>query len=408
MQLPGPNPEFPRHFVNHDGYQAQYLPQNGEEGKLEAFYFVVKRSYDLTPGKATPAIMQRPLYTSDRYYDTGLDPLRTPMRYETDLMPPKVACDVIVNGHCYAPGGEAVQAICSVQVGDNAPKRVRVIGDRSVWQPRGTRRAAITAARPFSVMPLRWDYAYGGVDQQCDTGLGIYPANPSGVGFWAQATPDEEGNIGPSPDHYGAMPNLEHPDIPIELDHMFHDPASWKKAPPPWSMGWVPKHWEPRASRAGIDPKVRPMWDLFSKSPLLKKFNVDLPVREMDPRFFNGAPHGQVIPFPVGGELVVLENMHPTEHQLRFRLPAEHPRMRWSLGGDAPLTPVSLKIDTITIEPDLMAMDVCWRGRLPVPTGMSIAKMKHAPIIEIDGELTAPAQLLDSGFPMELITEGKP
>ena len=139
MQLPGPNPQFPRHFVRHDGYQVQYLPQNGKEGKLEAFYFVVKRSYDLEPGKARPALMQRPLHTADKYFEAGLDPLRSPMRYETDLMPPKVACDVIVNGHCYAPGGEAVQAVCSVQVGDNAPKRVRVIGDRSAWQPRNAR-----------------------------------------------------------------------------------------------------------------------------------------------------------------------------------------------------------------------------------------------------------------------------
>lgn len=407
MQLPGPNPQFPRHFVRHDGYQVQYLPQNGKEGKLEAFYFVVKRSYDLEPGKARPALMQRPLHTADKYFEAGLDPLRSPMRYETDLMPPKAACDVIVNGHCYAPGGEAVQAVCSVQVGDNAPKRVRVIGDRSAWQPRNARKAAITPARPFSVMPLRWDYAFGGVDEQADTGLAIHPANPSGVGFWAKPAPGAEADA-PAPDHYGPLPNLEHPDHPLQLDAMLQDPVDWKKAPPPWSTGWVPKHWEPRAGRAGVDPKVRPMWDLFAKSPLLKKAGIEMPVREMDPRFFNGAPPGQVIPYPIGGELVVLEHMHPTEQQLRFRLPTDHPRLRWSLGGDAPMQPVALKIDTLTIEPDLMALDVCWRGRLPVPEGTSIAKMKHAPIIEVDGQLTAPAQLLDSGFPMELITEAKP
>lgn len=406
MQLPGPNPEFPRHFVRHDGYQVQYLPQNGAEGKLDSFYFVVKRSYDIVQGAAArPALMQRPLHTVDKYFEADFDPLRSPMRYETDLMPPKGACDVIVNGHCYAPGGEAVQTICGVRVGDNPPKIVKVIGDRTAWQPRGRRRADITPARPFSVMPVRWEYAYGGIDQQSDTGLGIHPANPSGVGFWARPAAGSEEEPG---DHYGPLPNLEHPERPLQLDDMLQDPVEWKKAPPPWSMGWIPKHWEPRAGRAGVDPKMRPMWDLFSKSPLLKKHKVDLPVREMDPKFFNGAPQGQIIPYPIGGELVALKHMHPTEEELRFRLPVDHPRLRWSLGGDAPMQPVALKIDTLTIEPDLMALDVVWRGRLPVPEGTSIAKMKHAPIIEVDGELTAPAQLLDSGFPMELITEAKP
>jgi len=402
MQFPLPPSAFPRHWIAHDGYQVQYLPQNGAE-RLEAFHFVVKRTYTIDRPLVRPSAMQHPLNMADVYWDTDQpDPLRTPLRYETDLMPPKPACDVILNGHCYAPGGEAIQCVASLQVGDNPPKKVRVIGDRSVWLPRGQTRARLTPARPFSVRPLRWEYAYGGVDTQAQAGLAMHPANPSGMGFWAAPFP---GSDLPVHDHYGPLPNLENPDTPLDLEQLLVDLSEWKTGPQPWGFGWIPKQWSPRNDLAGIAPEVRGMWDLVHSAPIpgLR----DLPVREMDPGFLNGAPPGQVIPHPLGGERVELAHVHPTEERLSFHLPAERPRLRWSTGVEAP-TPVELRMDTITIEPDVMLLDVIWRGTLPCPEGFSLAGFSRPPVIEVDGRETLPAQLLDTGFPIELITEGQP
>ena len=401
MQLPSPNLEFPRYFVAFDGFQVQYLPQNGDTG-LEAFHFVVKRSYDLEPGAARPAAMQRPLNLADVYYEGEIDPLKSPLRYESDLMPPKPACDVIVNGHCYAPGGEAIQCVCTLKVGNNPIKRVRVIGDRTAWLHRNQRRASISPARRFNVMPLRWEFAYGGIDLQAQTGFVPHPGNPAGMGFWA--APYDELDV-PEKDHYGPLPNLENPDRPIAVRDLLVDVLAWEKGPTPWGFGWVPKSWEPRAGQAGMDPKMRGLWDMLHKAPPMGI--AKLPFREMQPSFLNGAPPGQRIPHPNGGELVVLEHVHATEAELRFRLPVDTPKVRWSLGGDDPMQPVKLRIDTITIEPDVMALDMVWRGSLPSPEGFSLDKFERPPQIEVNGEATLPAQLLDSGFPIELITEGK-
>lgn len=401
MQLPLPPTAFTRHLVSHDGYQVQYLPQNGAD-RLESFHFVVKRSYRIATPMLEPLKLQRPLNMADVYYDgSEPDPLRTPLRYETDLMPPKPGCDVILNGHCYAPGGEAIQCVASLQVGDHPAKRVRVIGDRSAWLPKGQRRARLTPARPFSVRPLRWEYAYGGVDLQAQAGLAMHPANPSGVGFWAAPFP---GSDLPLTDHFGPLPNLEDPDRPLDVDAMLVDIAKWEDGPQPWGFGWVPKQWAPRSDKAGIDPQMRGMWDLVHKAPIpgLSK----LPVREMDPSYVNGAPPGQVIPHPHGGERVVLLNVHPTEERLVFRLPVDRPKLRWSTGEEA-LAPVKLKMDTVTIEPDVMIVDVIWRGTLPCPEGFSLDQFTRPPIIEVDGRETLPAQLLDTGFPLDLLTEGR-
>lgn len=402
MQLPLPPTAFPRHHVAHDGYQVQYLPQNGID-RLEAFHFVVKRSYAIEPPLTRPLTLQRPLHCADVYHDgADPDPLRIPVRYETDLMPPKPACDVILNGYCHAPGGEAMQCVASLQIGDNAPKRVRVVGDRAAWLPRGQRRARISPARPFSVRPLRWELAYGGIDTQAQSGLAIHPANPSGVGFWAAPFP---GSDLPEREHYGPLPNLEHPDRPLDVDALLVDLLNWQDGPQPWGFGWIPKQWSPRADLAGIDPKTRPLWDLIYSAPILGLKS--LPVREMDPRFQNGAPPGQIIPHPEGGEMIELRHVHPTEDRLRFRLPTDRPRLRWSTGTE-PLAPVALRIDTLTIEPEIMTLDVVWRGTLPCPEGFSLAKFTRAPIIEIDGRETLPAQLLDTGFDLALLTEGRP
>lgn len=397
MQIRIPTPDAPRQYLRHDGYQVQFLPECGEEG-LVAFHFVVKRTYEIEPdAMARPATLQRPLHLSDQYWDES-DPLNSGIRYETDLLPPKPACDVVVNGHVYAPGGEAVQCLAGIRVGNNPPKQVRVIGDRSAWLEAGAKRAEITPARPFSVKPIRWELAYGGVDEQYSAGPLPYMANPIGRGFWAK-----EHEWAGERERYGPLPNFEDPENPLQVDALLVDPAHWDRAPKPAGFGWVPRHWEPRAGKAGIDPKLRSIWERLHANP--PPGAPKLPLKEMDPSFLNGAPEGQVIPFPNGGETVVLTHLHPTEAELRFRLPADTPRIRFDCGPG--FQPVKVRVDTLTIEPDVMSLDVVWRGTLPAPDGVRIDKLTKA-LIEVDGALTLPAPLLDTGFPLDLLTDAKP
>lgn len=395
MQIQVPTPDKPRRFLTYPGYQVQLLPESGPDG-LEAFHFVVKRSYEIVAdGVAQPAKLQRVLNLSDVYFEED-DPLNCSIRYETDLLPPKPACDVVINGHCYAPGGQAVRCLCGFGIG-KVKKTIRAIGARSVWLPKGGQRAGLTPARPFSVMPLRWEYAFGGVDAKYSAGPLPYPQNPVGCGFWAQEHQWAEGR-----DRYGPLPGFEYPDRPIDIEDLLVSPEKLGDGPRPAGLGWVPKHWEPRASRAGMDPKLRSLWERMHANP--PPGAGALPFKEMSARFLNGAPDDQIIPFPEGGETVSLTHLHPTEAELRFRLPADRPRLRFDCGPG--MQPVKVRIDTLSIEPDVMALDVIWRGTLPSPEGLNLDKLEKA-LLEVDGDAVLPAPLLDTGFDLDLLTGGK-
>ncbi len=397
MQLAA-DPRKPRRFLEHDGYQVQYLPESGTDG-VRGFHFVVKRSYRIEPDRpAQPRTLQRVMQMADAYYENHHDPLASPVRYETDLMPPRAACDVLLNGHCHAPGGEQTTVECGLRVGEH-DKRVLVLGDRTVWKPKTRKTALLTPARPFSVMPLRWDLAYGGIDRSFDTGPIPHPANPSGMGYWAAPIEGLE-----DVDRHGPLPNIENPAAPIQLNALLVDPLDWRAGPCPWGFGVVPKHWAPRSELAGMDPKLRDLWEtLHGVSP--EGAEKPLPFLEMQLDFLNGAPNGQVIPCPQGGELVVLDHVHPTHEQLRFRLPADRPRLRWDW-GEGDFAPVKLQMDTVLIEPDIDFLDCVWRGSLVAPDGYRLDE-PHQVRIEVDGQLTAPAQLLDTDFPIDLLTEGR-
>ncbi len=395
MQLPQ---AAPQRFVEHEGYLVQYLPESGVDG-LRSFHFVVKRSFAIQPdAPAQPLKIQRAMVTTDSYYEEESNPLTGTIRYESELGPPKPACDVILNGHCYPPGGEAKQLICSLRIAD-LEKRILVLGDRSVWKLRGKKRVYLEPARPFSLMALRWENSYGGVDKRAATGPMPHPANPAGKGYWACPAPGQ-----PETDRWGPLPNLEDPERPIQLDELLVTPSDWAAGPQPRNFAWLPKHWAPRSEKLGFDPQLRSLWELLH-GKASKGSKKPPPFKELDPSFFNGAPEDQQIPYPQGGEQLILNHLHPTHEQLRFRLPSQHPRLRWDCGTGKMLS-VSLNLDTVLIEPDLMALDLVWRGQVPAPTGFDLRKLKKTRI-EIDGELTLPAILLDKGFPSALITEGK-
>ncbi|MBU0551621.1 DUF2169 domain-containing protein [Myxococcota bacterium] len=393
MQLPTAAP--PR-FISFDGYQVQYIPESGPEG-LRRFFFIVKRSYQITPDAlAAPVQPQRALVTTDQYHEGYVNPLSGTIRYESELWPPKPRCDVVINGHCYPPGGEAVKTLCEVRIGEHH-KRALIIGDRSVWKYKDRDRVYLEPARPFSIMPLRWENSYGGVDLFHPAGPQPHPANPAGKGYWAKPAQGL-----PQTDRWALLPNIEDPDRPILLDQLFVDPADWRGGPRPHGFGFLPKQWAPRAERAGFDPKLKSLWKLLHGKPPLGG-DKPLPFKEMDQAFYNGAPDDQTIPYPIGGEPVVLTHMHPTHEQLRFRLPTERPRLSWD-HGDGAMTAVPLNLDTVLIEPDLMALDLIWRGALPAPEGYNLEEIGGARVA-IDGAITLPAALLDKGFPLKLIEE---
>jgi hypothetical protein len=99
-------------FDNRTDYDALHFDTLDQYGT--AFHVIVaKIGYRLGPcgaeGEAQLIPLEEPaqLAVEDSYYD---DALAMSVRQESDLAPYKPRCDVIVNGHAHAPGGDATRS----------------------------------------------------------------------------------------------------------------------------------------------------------------------------------------------------------------------------------------------------------------------------------------------------------
>lgn len=379
-----------RAFVRHGTYLVQPVPDCTPAG-IAGMHLVVKRSYRITPdAPCAPLTLQPPLVPADAYAEPD-DPLDSPLLWPGELGPPKAAVDVLLLGHCHPPGGEAKTCEVRLRVGP-LDKRALVVGDRRAWMPRDGRRARLSEPRPFQAMPLCWTRAYGGAARHGDVTV-RHPHNPIGAGFWL--APAAEGDE-PGAHATLAMPNLEDPRRPIQVDELRVDPAALDAARRPVGFGPVPAHWQPRAGRGGLDPRVaRWMTDLTGRPPTL---------RAADPRVHNAAPDDQQIERLPPGAPVALTHVHPTLPELRFRLPEVRPRIAWGCNR-LPLAEVPVALDTVVIDADRLRVSLIWRGTRVFADGPRLADDIERTRIEADGEPILPAALVDRGFPLRLLAD---
>ena len=274
---------------------------------------------------------QVPLVMSDLFF--GEPGLSAP-KYEVDFAPRKPLCDVLLNGHAYAPQGRPTDRLTvGLRIG-NWSKSFSVVGDRA-WYLAGRPRA--TAPLPFIRMPLSYDHAFGGVDlRHSDPARhAAFMPNPSGRGFhqhfareWLEGSP---------------LPNTEEPGVPVtQPDGQYR----------PMSFGGLGRHWEPRARYAGT----------YDQQWLDKVFPF-LP-HDFDARYFQTAPPDQQLALPVGEQRVLLMNLTP-DGRREFTLPH----------FDAPVhifpkkdrrENLLIHADTLIIEPDEERITLTWRVARPL------------------------------------------
>ena len=340
------------------GGSRMVLPGQSPEGAY-ILSVLVKRTFMIVRGgECRRAEEDRAIVPGDVFWD---DPMNSSVRYESDLVPFKVATDVVLNGTAYTPGGVARKScLVSLQV-DDRKKAVHVIGDRVARYTDGGA-PAITEPVPFTTMELRYERAYGGTDVYSDLKVPYpYPRNRLGRGFVVANTRKSVDNL--------PLPNLEDPQAPISgFPLCLGEYAQWTSRPMPAGLGWFPKVWLPRAELAGILPRDRPVEQELrqayakllpadQREPFLKNG-----FRDMDFRFFNGASQGLAVPFLRGGEAVVTENLSP-DGQLTFRLPNERPRIGLDIGEGVQEPEVAMQ--TVMIHMDERQVDLVWRGAVP-------------------------------------------
>jgi hypothetical protein len=352
--------------------ETAILPSKDENG-TSIFALLVKRTYDIRPGQpAARAEKTYPLVKVDRYYDGG-DAETSTVREETDLMPYKIATDVVVIGRAHAPNGQPVaQMSVGVRVGERR-KVIRVTGDRRCIHRSGLA-PDVTDPVPFTEMEIRYDRAYGGHDDCSNPDLPFYyPRNQRGTGVAVTNLREVVDGL--------ALPNLEDPSDLLTPDRIvFGTTERWVHQPLPQGFGWFQRTWYPRCSFVGsvpgsIDPDIElpeERLGLVPKGQLALARQFRLP--SFDVRFNSGASPGLAIPFLRGGEIVQLANLTP-DGDLRFQLPTDTPRMSLDIGLGVQELLVALH--TVCIRLDEMQVDLVWRGAHAYPGIDWLPEMKR-------------------------------
>jgi hypothetical protein len=336
------------------------------------FSTLVKRTYDIRAGQAAVRAEKTiPLVKVDIYYDHG-DPETCCVKYETDLVPYKLATDVVAIARAYGPAAKPVTEMAVAIEIDGHAKLLRVIGDRRCIFRAGYP-PIFTEPMEFTEMELRYERAYGGTDTRANPAMPFsYPRNPLGMGMVLKNTRESIDGL--------PLPNLEDPaDLLIPERVVLGELEMWNQQPLPQGFGWFQRTWYPRCSFVGsvpgfVDPDEvmrEEMLGLVPKGQLALARQFKLP--SFDVRFNNGASLGLTFPYLTGAERVRLTNLTP-DGQLEFYLPDDAPQIMMDIGlGENEVPPV---LQTLSIRPDEMQIDLVWRGSHEYPGVEWLPEMK--------------------------------
>jgi hypothetical protein len=321
-------------FVNKTGVQAGWTLGFDRDGR-ELIVVAIKATFSIPENERTEPVLaaeQVPLTESDEF--TGEPGLSAPI-YESDYAHRKPRCDVLLNGSAYAPKGKKAERVTvSLKVG-SMEKSFDVVGNRQ-WR-RGVLLVDSSYPEPFTVMPISYDKAFGGIDRSQEDPLKHrwYPANHAGVGYHENLDAEfVDGKPLPSTEETGHK--------------VIHPQGKYK----PMAFGAIGRAWQPRPRYAGTYDQE---W-LDNQAPFWPD--------DFDYRYFQVAPEEQQIPYPRGGEEVVLTNLTP-RGVTRFSLPR--------MGMPVVMIPdrgrefrVETTIDTLLIEPDRQRFMLTWRAAVPM------------------------------------------
>jgi len=318
--------------------RAWVRDRNGAEIWLVA----VKATFNIAPDGSTHAADEQvPVFLAPKF--SG-EPGKSSLLYDTDLPRTKVTTDIIINGHAFSPGREPVTLLkVGFRVG-SLQKSLWVTGDR-LWKG-GLLGVRLARAVPFVKMPITYERAYGGTDEQGKKPKWD-PRNPVGTGVISNR---------------GRLVGQRAPNIHAERPGWF----SRFRASKPAGFGVIAGHWMPRVRLAGTcDAK----WEA-ERAPLLPG--------DFDDRFHQCAPRDQQTQqFLKGGEEVELFHLTTSGH-LAFYLPRVILGFETDFGNE--LTPHRGSLHTVIIEPDFPRVQMVWHTALPCHA--KVTKLKSTRITE--------------------------
>jgi len=304
-----------------------------DENGRDVLLVLVKTRYDIADdGSLALSKEQEPICFEGEYFgEPGLSSLKIAPEANFE----KLATDVVLVGHAYAPNGQpATQFDVGLQVA-NRRQHIRVFGDR-VWQKRLTAKGIVnwvmTHPQPIIKVPLIYEKAFGGQDLTPDDKKHhvCEPRNLLGTGVIAKHSQLEA----------VALPNLEDP------TQLIQSPAD---RPQPMGMGFVSPDCQPRLGYSGTYDKN---WE-----------KTRLPMLPLDFKreFFNAA-HPKLIAqgFLTGHEVIHIINACP-QGKLSLEMPGDKPEISIKFQYEA-AKPLVVKLDTVLINTDDMKLTLLWRA----------------------------------------------
>lgn len=309
-----------------------------EPSGRELLVIVIKGTFQIPVREESARLMedQLPFVTADTF--TGEPGLSAPV-YEAEFAPRKHRCDVLLVGSCHAPERRpATRVQVLLRVG-RMTKSFAVVGDR-VWRSSiGGVRAS--APQPFTVMPVTYDQAFGGVDDTHEDSakLTAYTRNPAGKGFRKHSRNDR---LDGTP-----LPNTEELERPVAQPDGDYAPMSF---------GPVGRGWEPRFRYAGTYDQD---W-LDNHFPFLPP--------DFDEAYFQAAPNDQQLPIPHGEQEITLLNLTPDGRRV-FKLPHFEAPV-FVFPRKAKREEMKAELDTVVIEPDEERLSLTWRVAYPLKRNM--------------------------------------
>ncbi|HCT3785897.1 TPA: DUF2169 domain-containing protein [Proteus mirabilis] len=319
-----------------------------DKAGFEYLVVVIKATYHISENNQLPRpiIPSQPLVYSDIYYgEVG----KSAPIYDADFVLKKQKCDVIFNAKAFAPHKKPIsQLIISVQVGDMI-KKIAVFGQRNWCNEGGLYKPGV--AEPFTEVSLHYGVAFGGKYYYKDEQIS-HSINPLGIGYFLSRKPNNK-EI--------KMPQLEC------IDEQINTPESQIN---PIALSVLPRHYGERVKYAGtFDEKWR-----NETAPFLP--------RDFDERYFQSAPADQQIDFPIGNEVIVLNNIHPLRSKINFKLPRLNniPVRFYQRQGEVVLFTPS--VDTLYFEPEKDFFSVTWRCQLPIQNILDIEQILIGPRLD--------------------------
>jgi len=275
--------------------------------------------------KRTYAITKRGLERTDAmplFHDVNDPSLKPRWRPGTDYWPLKSHTDFVVRGSAHAPHGRPTTEMLVRARIEEVHKTIAVLGARRA--SRAGDRVRFSEPEPFETLPMTFHQAYGGWDKRVRSPgepkleqfiatsfsadhPGMYPRNPFGMGYVVGTMPKEDEVL---------LPHLEDPEHRLTEDTLLTPSgARWHEQPLPWCFDWTHTIMFPRpvlfseAADAWFPGPEDEAMSEVARGYLRAGYRANR--TGLDPRFYQEASHGLVLPPLKGGESVAVSGMTP-------------------------------------------------------------------------------------------------